>query len=149
MVQITARCEACGTTLTLDEPQGWRPPDGSEIDPQSVSADERESLFRPWVVTLDCPHCGRDWLRVVGTAERLDGFVSVYLQFTLQLERYVQVKAATMAEATAIVRARLQAGMIERPHYTEGLEDWTEVTDLPQAKSHFRLDGEPIGAPEA
>jgi len=68
----------------------------------------------------------------------------VYLPYVLQLERYVEVEAESIKEAKALVYHMVREGKIQRPSYTEGLDDWTEVTDLPNARSHFLIEGEAI-----
>jgi hypothetical protein len=68
----------------------------------------------------------------------------VYLPYVLHLERYVEVEADTMEEPQALVFEMVRSGEIQRPSYTEGLDDWTEVADLPHAKSGFLIEGDVI-----
>jgi hypothetical protein len=80
--------------------------------------------------------------------EREDGMATrtfpVYLPYVMHLERYIEVEADSMQEAEALVARMVREGKIQRPSYTEGLDDWTEVTDLPDAQSHFIVDGEAV-----
>jgi len=64
----------------------------------------------------------------------------VYLPYVIQLERYFEVEAKSIEEAQAIVYRLVREGKIQAPSYTEGLADWTEVTDLPNAKSRFLIE---------
>jgi hypothetical protein len=64
----------------------------------------------------------------------------VYVGYTLYLERYVEVEAESMEEAIAFVKQQASMGELPHPQYTEGLADWTEVTDIVQ--SHLTVDGE-------
>jgi hypothetical protein len=68
----------------------------------------------------------------------------VYLPYVLNLERYVEVEADSIEEAKALVYQMVREGAVQRPHYTEGLADWTEVTDLPNAKNGFIVEGKVI-----
>jgi hypothetical protein len=68
----------------------------------------------------------------------------VYLPYVLHLERYIEVEADSLDDAKALVDQMVREGNVKRPSYTEGLADWTEVTNLPNAKCGFILDGEVI-----
>jgi hypothetical protein len=69
--------------------------------------------------------------------------IPVYAVYTLYLERYIDVEADTIEETLEKAKAMARAGTVQRPSYTENLDDWTQITD-PHAKSHFTIDHEAI-----
>jgi hypothetical protein len=143
MLEMTAQCEACRATVVLPLPDAWQTPQGTVLDQDRMSIGDNEARLNASMEAMACPNCGQPRLRVLGLAEgRPDGVIPVYVQYVILLERYVDVKAETLAEAKALVRQMLRDGQIQRPRYTEGLDDWTEVTDV--ARGHFLFDDEPI-----
>jgi hypothetical protein len=68
----------------------------------------------------------------------------VSLPSVMYLERSIEIEADSLEDAEALVHQMAKEGAIPRPRYTEDLADWTEVTDLPNARSHFIIDHEAI-----
>jgi hypothetical protein len=145
MIEMTAECQECGATLTLPLPDAWQTPQGDFIDKDRIALEDNEAELKATMEAMNCPSCGHVALRVVGVAEgRPEGVLPVYVQYVIALERYVEVKADSMDEAQAIVKQMILDGQIQRPSYTERLDDWTEITDLPNIRSHFRFDGKAL-----
>ncbi len=141
MTELTAQCQQCGERLVLPLPDAWQTEQGALIDKDHISQEDNEAQLTAMMEELACPTCHLPTMRVVGVAEgRHEGTIPVYLPYVLYLERYVEVPAASMEEAKAIVKQMVREDRIQRPSYTEGLADWTEVADGPT--SHFLIDGE-------
>jgi hypothetical protein len=141
--EITMECQHCHARVTLPLPDGYLQLDGTLIDADQISAEEVLAAFVSSLGYRTCPHCESEGtLRLVATEVKTS--IPVYIGYTLYLERYVEVEAGSMDEAKALVYQMVREGRIQRPRYTEGLDDWTEITDLPNARSHFIIDGEDI-----
>jgi hypothetical protein len=143
MLEMTAECQACGATLVLPLPDAWQTPEGALIDDDRMSIGDNEAQLKAMMESMKCPNCGQARLQAGALTEGSpEGVIPVYLQYVMPLERYVEVKADTMDEAKALVKQMLRDGQIQRPSYTEGLDDWTEITDV--TRGYFRLDGEAL-----
>jgi hypothetical protein len=143
MIEMSAQCQQCHATIVLPLPDAWQTPQGTLIDKDRMALEDNEAQFKATMEAMNCPSCGRVALRVTGTVEReTEGIIPVYVGYVLPLERYVDVRADSMEEAIAIATQMIRDGRIQRPRYTEGLEDWGEVTDV--TRGHFLIDGEAI-----
>jgi hypothetical protein len=143
MIEMSAQCQECHATISLPLPDAWETSQGTMIDKDRIALEDNEAEMKAMMESMNCPSCGRVALRVKGTVERdTEDVIPVYVGYVMPLERYVEVRADTMDEAKAIVKRMIQDGQIQRPRYTEGLEDWGEVTDV--TRGHFLIDGEAI-----
>jgi hypothetical protein len=145
MADMTAQCHACGATITLPLPDAWQDVQGTRLDKEHMSQEDNEARLTAFLEDLVCPSCQQGPLRVVAPSEgRRQGTFPVYLPYVMHLERYVEVEADSMEDAIALVHQMVREGHVPRPRSTEGLADWTEITDLLVAKNGFIINGEVI-----
>jgi hypothetical protein len=138
MTEITMQCQACQARLTTPLPDTVQAPDGTIISADQMSLEDSQDAL---LAAVAFPRCGQTQSTVVEERISTKKTIPVYAVYRLYLERYIEVEADSMEEALAKAKAMASDGMIQRPRYTEGLDDWTEITD-PHGIGRFLIDGE-------
>jgi hypothetical protein len=143
MTEITARCQGCQSTLTMPLPDALGAPDGTMRSADQIALEDLRAGMGEFLQEFTCPHCGHTGFEIIGERVSTRQTIPVYATYTMHLERYIEVEADTMEEAQEKAKAMARGGIIQRPRYTEGLDDWTEIAD-PHARAHFTIDHEAI-----